>query len=281
LLASQLEDWLISARRRPLVMGVLNMTPDSFSDGGQFASPEVASEFALQMIDSGADWIDIGGESTRPGSSPVSSDEQIRRVVPAIEAIAGRSDTLLSIDTTRAAVAKGACEAGAGLVNDISAGRDDPKMFALAAALGLPIILMHMRGTPKTMQENPVYADVVGEVEQFLIERREAAIAAGVKPDRILFDPGIGFGKTDQHNLELLRATSRLASLGSPLVIGASRKGFIGRITGESAPADRVMGTAAIVGWCAANGAAILRVHDVEQMSGVLGMVRAITGAGI
>jgi len=278
---SQFTAWLSHPPpRRALLMGVLNVTPDSFSDGGKFASHSAALAQAQAMISAGADLIDIGGESTRPGALPVPSTEQIRRVIPAIEAIAGHTDILLSIDTTRADVADAACKAGAGLINDISAGRDDPKMFSLAAARQVPIILMHMQETPATMQQNPVYKDVVKEVSGFLIERREAAIAAGISRDQILFDPGIGFGKTDDHNLALLRNTQHMASLGSPLVIGASRKGFIGRITGESAPADRIFGNAAVVGWCVANGAAVLRVHDIEPMIQVVRMVSAIIGSG-
>jgi dihydropteroate synthase len=269
--------WLATpSPRKPLIMGVLNLTPDSFSDGGKFNSIDAAVHEAMEMARLGADLIDIGGESTRPGAMPVAPPEQIRRVIPVIKAIAKQSDVLLSIDTTGAGVASEACVAGAGLINDISAGREDPQMFALAAAIGVPIILMHMLGTPQTMQQNPEYADVVQEVSRFLIERREAAIAAGIKRDQILLDPGIGFGKTDEHNLILIRETARFAALGCPLLIGASRKGFIGRITQEADPAERVFGTAAVVGWCTANGAEVLRVHDVGPMRQVVRMVQAI-----
>jgi len=259
-------------------MGVLNVTPDSFSDGGRFVSTQAAVAQAQDMIGAGADLIDVGGESTRPGTLPVPSQEQIRRVIPAIEAISRRTDTLLSIDSTRADVARAACEAGAGLINDISAGRDDPAMLPLAAQHQLPIVLMHMQGTPQTMQANPVYSDVVAQVSAFLVERRNAAVNAGIAPSQILLDPGLGFGKTDAHNVALLRETSHLAAIGQPLVIGASRKGFVGRITGETDVHDRLMGTAAVVGWCAANGAGILLVHDVGAMFKVVQMVRAIVG---
>ena len=232
-------------------MGVLNVTPDSFSDGGRFVSTQAAVAQAQDMIGAGADLIDVGGESTRPGTLPVPSQEQIRRA---------------------------ACEAGAGLINDISAGRDDPAMLPLAAQHQLPIVLMHMQGTPQTMQANPVYSDVVAQVSAFLVERRNAAVNAGIAPSQILLDPGLGFGKTDAHNVALLRETSHLAAIGQPLVIGASRKGFVGRITGETDVHDRLMGTAAVVGWCAANGAGILRVHDVGAMFKVVQMVRAIVG---
>jgi dihydropteroate synthase len=276
----QFTGWLSHPHpRRPLIMGVLNITPDSFSDGGKFTSTDSAAAQADQMIAAGADLIDIGGESTRPGASSVPPSEQLRRVIPGLSAIAARSDILISIDTTSNVVAAAACDAGAGMINDISAGRDDPAIFALAARAGVPIILMHMQGTPKTMQENPTYGNVVEEVGDFLLERKAAAISAGVRANKILLDPGIGFGKTDQHSLHLLRETSRLASLGSPLVIGASRKGFIGRTTGETPAADRIFGTAAVIAWCAANGCGVLRVHDVGPMAKVVRMVRAIAGA--
>jgi dihydropteroate synthase len=277
---AQFNEWLIHAPpRRPLLMGILNITPDSFSDGGSFSSVESAIAHVELMAATGADLIDVGGESTRPGSLPVSSEEQIRRIVTVIEAISRRiASVVISVDTTRADVARAAVSAGATVINDISAGRDDPAMLPFVAEHQLPIILMHMQGTPKTMQQNPVYADVVKEVGEFLVERRQAAIAAGVNPAHVLLDPGIGFGKTDEHNLQLLRALSHLAKLGSPLLIGVSRKGFIGRITGEADAADRVWGTAAAIGWCVANGAGVSRVHDVDSMSKVVRMVRAIVG---
>ena len=275
------EQWLRGAQggrpKRTLVMGVLNVTPDSFSDGGRFASREAAVAHAVEMAAAGADLIDVGGESTRPGSQPVPADEQARRVVPVIEAIGSRVPTVVvSIDTTRATVAEAALDAGATLVNDISAGRDDPGMLPMVAQRGAPIVLMHMQGTPATMQDNPTYADVTAETIGFLRDRIAAAEAAGIAKERILVDPGIGFGKSMNHNLELLRRQGELLALGRPVVIGTSRKGFIGRITNEPEPSRRLFGTAASVAWSVANGAAVVRVHDVGPMAQVVRMIEAI-----
>ena len=256
-------------------MGVLNVTPDSFSDGGRFATFDAAVAHAQAMVTAGADLLDIGGESTRPGSLPVAADEQIKRVVPVIERIANLPVTI-SIDTTRAAVAEAALDAGAAIVNDISAGRDDAELLPLVARRGAPVVLMHMQGTPLTMQDAPSYQDVVAETIQFLRERVAAAQAVGIELSKILLDPGIGFGKTMEHNLELLRRQREFLALGRPVVIGTSRKGFIGRITGESEPSKRLFGTAASVAFCVANGAAIVRVHDVGPMVQVVRMTRAI-----
>ncbi len=263
--------------RRPLVMGVLNVTPDSFSDGGRFASEEAAVAHAREMVDAGADLIDVGGESTRPGSQPVAEDEQIRRVVPVIGRIASLPVSI-SIDTTRSAVAQAALDAGAALVNDISAARDDATMLPLVARRSVPIVLMHMQGTPATMQDNPVYQDVMAQVIEHLRDRLTVAKAAGVDESRILLDPGIGFGKTMEHNLELIRRQRELVAVGRPVVIGTSRKGFIGRITGEDEPSKRLFGTAACVAWAIACGASIVRVHDVRPMKQVVDMTRAIVG---
>jgi dihydropteroate synthase len=234
------------------------------------------------MAAEGADVIDVGGESTRPGSLPVAPDEQIRRVVPVLRALRGSlPDTTFSIDTTRAEVAAAALDAGASVVNDISAGRDDRHMFRLIADRVVPLVLMHMQGTPATMQERPKYQNVTFDVELFLRERMNLAISSGIPRNRILVDPGIGFGKTVDHNLALLRGLRGLRRLGRPVVIGTSRKGFIGRVLGEpaGAPADspgRLLGTAATVAWAVANGAAVVRVHDVGQMAQVVRMTRAI-----
>src|SRR5687768_2177476 len=226
---SQFQAWLRDPSRRPLVMGVLNVTPDSFSDGGQFLDPSAARDHAEAMVAEGADWIDVGGESTRPGSKPVETAEQVRRVVPVLTALRRHvPNVVVSIDTTRANVAAAALDAGAQVVNDISAGRGDAGLLPLAARAGCPVVLMHMQGTPATMQTNPTYSDVTAEVAQFLRDRQAAAESAGVAPHNVLLDPGIGFGKTVDHNLELLRRTSDLAALGPPLVVGTSRKGFIG-----------------------------------------------------
>jgi dihydropteroate synthase len=264
--------------RHPLIMGVLNVTPDSFSDGGQFRDVDGAVAYAREMLEAGADLIDVGGESTRPGSSPVAPDEQVARVVPVVRGVAGLGlPVTISIDTTRAQVAEAALYAGAHIINDISAGQDDPAMLPLAAAARSPVILMHMQNTPATMQIAPRYADVTREVTRFLLARIDAAYAAGVALGNILVDPGIGFGKDLEHNLELLRRLREIAEgTGRPLVLGASRKGFIGRITGESDPARRLFGTAATVAWGIANGAAVLRVHDVRPMAQVARMIDAI-----
>jgi dihydropteroate synthase len=261
-------------------MGILNVTPDSFSDGGRFTDTTAAVTAARAMVNTGADLIDVGGESTRPGSSPVSEQEQIKRVAAVIGAITREMDIAVSIDTTRAAVAAAALDAGACLVNDISAGRDDPALLPLVAARRVPVILMHMQGTPATMQDNPVYTDVVSEVAKFLSEQSVYAQTAGVHRADVLIDPGIGFGKAVEHNLQLLHGLAELASLGRPMVVGTSRKGFIGKITGETVATDRIFGTAATVAWAAANRAAVVRVHDVPEMVRVVSMIRAIRNAG-
>lgn len=273
---TEFQSWLRNPARRPLVMGVLNVTPDSFSDGDKYSKPDAAIAHAEQMAAAGAALIDIGGESTRPGSQPVPEAEQIRRIIPVFRALSGRMPALLSIDTTRAAVAEAALDAGANLVNDISGGLDDPGLLPLVARRRVPVILMHMQGTPATMQLNPTYADVVGEIAQFLRARVAAAEALGVDPTSILIDPGIGFGKRMEHNLELLRRLREFTELGRPMVVGVSRKGFIGRITGEDLASGRRFGTAAAVAWSIANGAAIVRVHDVEPMAQVARMIEAI-----
>jgi dihydropteroate synthase len=272
--------WLVNPSRPPLVMGVLNVTPDSFSDGGKFASPQAAADYAMEMALAGAEIIDIGGESTRPGAIPVDDDEQIRRVIPVLNGLSrDRPPVVFSIDTTRAAVARAALDAGADIVNDISAGRDDSDMFSLVARRRVPIILMHMLGEPATMQHAPAYDDVTAEVSGFLNERVIAAGIHGIEVERILLDPGIGFGKTVEHNLTLLKRLMELTVLGRPLVVGTSRKSFIARITGESEASNRLFGTAASVAWSVANGAGVVRVHDVEPMAMVVKMIRAISGS--
>lgn len=267
--------WLLDDDRRPLVMGVLNVTPDSFSDGGRFADANLAVKHARQMVADGAELIDIGGESTRPGAPRISADEQIGRILPVIREL-GDLPAVLSVDTTRAEVVAAAIDAGAHLVNDISGGLDDAGMLPLVARLRVPIILMHMRGQPATMQQMTEYRDVVAEVRDHLVARRDAAVAAGVEPQQILLDPGIGFAKGFEHNLTVLRRLKELCDLGHALVLGTSRKSFVGRITGEDEPSHRLFGTAATISWCVANGAGILRVHDVGPMSKVVRMTRAI-----
>ncbi|NIA08072.1 MAG: dihydropteroate synthase [Actinobacteria bacterium] len=260
----------------PLLMGVLNVTPDSFSDGGEHCDPASAVARGLEMIAQGADIIDVGGESTRPGSAGVSADEQIRRVIPVIEALAQAADKPISIDTTSSVVARRALAAGAGIVNDVSAGRADEHMFELLAEVGSPLVLMHMLGTPADMQSEPCYEDVVGEITAFLARAVDKATAAGVHRDRIIIDPGIGFGKTVEHNLEILRRFSELHCLGRPILLGTSRKSFIGRVLGRESPRERLWGTAATVALAVAAGAHLLRVHDIAQMRQVADMAYSI-----
>lgn len=263
----------------PVLMGILNVTPDSFSDGGRYTDPEAALEQAVGMAREGAGVIDVGGESTRPGSERVPAAEQKRRVVDVVAAIAqALPGKLISIDTTRADVAEAALDAGAGMINDVSAGRDDPAMFELAAGRDVPVCLMHIQGDPATMQDDPRYDDVASEVCAFLRERMEAACAQGVSPERVVLDPGIGFGKTLEHNLALLAKLSRVVEIGPPVLLGASRKRFIAAVdgAGEPPPAERVAGScaAAVLGFLA--GVRMFRVHDVAAHRQALDLVRAV-----
>ncbi len=260
-----------------LAMGVLNVTPDSFSDGGQFLNPGEAGDHGVRMADQGAAVIDVGGESTRPGSQPVGVDEEIGRVVPVISELCRRTTVPISVDTYKYDVAKAALDAGAVILNDITA-LADLRIGELAAEYEVPIVLMHMQGSPATMQNEPQYDDVVGEVLEFLTERARKAESLGVPRERILIDPGIGFGKKLQHNLDLLRNIDRFVSGDYRVLLGTSRKSFIGQITGRQDPADRIFGTAATVALCAAAGVAIVRVHDVAEMIEVLKTIDAIKG---
>lgn len=264
------------AGERTLVMGVLNITPDSFSDGGRYLSLELALEQAERMAAEGADIIDIGAESTRPGADPLPEDEELRRILPVVHAVAARLPVPLSVDTYKSAVARACIDAGAAMVNDISALAADPHMGSTVAALQVPVCLMHMRGTPKTMQRKPVYADVAAEVRSELGVRIAAAIDAGIRPERILIDPGFGFAKTASHNLELLRRLGELRDLGRPIVIGTSRKSTIGKVLGGLPADDRLEGTAATVALSIAFGASIVRVHDVKEMVRVARMADAV-----
>ncbi|HSK99395.1 MAG TPA: dihydropteroate synthase [Rubrobacteraceae bacterium] len=265
----------------PIIVGILNVTPDSFSDGGAFFDPESAAERAATMLDEGADVIDVGGESTRPGSDPVSTAEEIRRVVPVVrEILAERPGAVLSVDTHRVETAGAALDAGAGIVNDVTALRGDPRMAALVAGARCPVILMHMKGEPKTMQKNPLYDDVVLEVRDFLAARAESAVAAGVEPQNVILDPGIGFGKTPEHNLTLLRRLDDIVELGFPVLVGASRKSFIGGITGVERARERVAGTLATTVLAFEKGATVFRVHDVRANWEALAVARAVLGAG-
>ncbi len=262
----------------PFVFGILNVTPDSFSDGGAYPTPDDAVAAGVRMAAEGADVIDVGGESTRPGSQAVPADEQIRRTQRVIAALAerfGPDGPAISIDTRLAAVADAALKAGASIINDVSALRDDPAMAELAAQRGAGIILMHMQGTPADMQHNPVYKDVVGEIGDFLVERVEFATRAGIARERIIVDPGIGFGKTTAHNLEILARLAELRRLGLPLMVGPSRKRFIREILGDSAE-SRLLGTLAAVSACILAGVECVRVHDVGASRVVADMCSAI-----
>jgi dihydropteroate synthase len=258
-----------------IVMGVLNVTPDSFSDGGQFFDTKKAIEHGLKMAAEGAAIIDVGGESTRPGSASVSAGEQKERVVPVIGALAKKVDVPISIDTTNYEVAKAALDAGAAMINDITA-LSDQRMGELAAERGVPVVLMHIQGTPATMQIEPKYKNIVTEVLAFLLERAKRAEKFGIPKQRIFIDPGIGFGKTTEHNLLLLRNIDRFVDSGYRVCIGTSRKSFIGKITNKEKPTDRIFGTAATVALCAAAGVSIVRVHDVAEMVDVVKIINAV-----
>jgi dihydropteroate synthase len=258
-----------------IVMGILNVTLDSFSDGGLYLGADRAIERGIQIAAEGAAVIDIGAESTRPGAEPVSADTQIKRVVPVIEALAGKVNIPISIDTYSFEVAEAALKAGAAIINDITAFADE-RMATLAAEKNVPAILMHMQGTPATMQIEPKYEDVAEDVLRFLLERAKYAEDYDIPPERIFIDPGIGFGKTSEHNLILLRNMDRFVTSGYRVLVGTSRKKFIGTITGKENPAERVFGTAATVALCAAKGASIVRVHDVTEMVDVVKVVNSL-----
>jgi dihydropteroate synthase len=258
------------------LMGVVNVTPDSFSDGGLYLDPGAAIAHGEELAGQGAAILDVGGESTRPGAAEVAVEEELRRVEPVVAGLAGLGAEI-SVDTSKAPVAEVALDAGATIVNDVTALRGDPEMAGLVADRGAGIVLMHMVGDPRTMQVNPEYGDVVAEVCDFLATRLAAAVAAGIDESRIWLDPGIGFGKTDQHNFELLRGLDQLAALGRPILVGTSRKGFIGRTDGSKTD-DRLGGTIATSILAAAAGASVLRVHDVREMSEALTVAGAVLG---
>ena len=259
----------------PLVMGVLNITPDSFSDGGVHFDQSKAVHAAMQMEEDGAAILDVGGESTRPGSDGVDAADEIDRVIPVIEQIRRRSDVAISIDTSKAVVAQAAIDAGADIINDVTALQRDPAMAALAARTNVPVILMHMRGEPRTMQQLAKYDDVVSDVARELVVFVDHAVSAGIDANQILIDPGIGFAKTGEHNLEILARCSELTSI-APVVIGASRKGFIGNLTGRAAGPERMVGSLAAVAAAFRCGAAVVRVHDVRQTVDFLKVLAAI-----
>ena len=261
--------------RGTLVMGVLNVTPDSFSDGGRFFDTDKAIEHGLQMAADGAAIIDVGAESTRPGAEPATADEQIKRAIPVIEAIAKKTGVPISIDTHNVEVAEAALQTGAAMINDITALADE-RMGQLAAERKVPVVLMHMQGTPQTMQIEPEYDDVVGEVLDFLLAQAKKAQSFGVEKSKIFIDPGIGFGKTLEHNLLLLKNLDRFVATGYRVLVGTSRKSFIGKLTGREDPAERIFGNAATVALCAAAGISIVRVHDVAEMVDVVKVTNAI-----
>ena len=267
---------VLRPEERPYLMGILNITPDSFSEGGTFFDTGRAVEHGLAMAEAGADLLDVGGESSRPGAEPVSAEEELRRVLPVIEQLVRFSAVPISVDTTKAFVAEAAVAAGASLVNDISALAADEEMARVVARLGVPVVLMHLRGTPRTMQQGVIhYDDVVAEVAASLAAAVARAVRAGIAEERIVVDPGIGFGKTAQHNLALLGRMSALQRLGRPILIGPSRKSFIGSIL-QAEVGERLMGTAAAVAAAVLGGASILRVHDVAPMREVAMVAHAI-----
>jgi dihydropteroate synthase len=266
----------LSLGERTLVIGIVNVTPDSFSDGGMFASADDAVAHGARLVDEGADLVDVGGESTRPGSDPIEADEELLRVVPVIAGLVkARPGTPLSVDTRKPEVASAALDAGASIVNDIAGGRNGA-LLETVSRTGAGVVLMHMLGEPKTMQDDPRYDDVVAEVHEFLRERIEAAVFAGIPEERICIDPGIGFGKTVDHNLALLRAVPALRMLGAAVMVGASRKGFIGTLTGVEDPAARLEGSLAVAVLAAAHGADLVRVHDVEATVRALKVADAV-----
>ncbi|MEP0869507.1 dihydropteroate synthase [Trichocoleus desertorum AS-A10] len=265
-------DWGV----RTYLMGVLNVTPDSFSDGGQFDSLATALEQAKHLVAAGADILDIGGQSTRPQAAEIDVETELARVIPVIKAVRSQLDVPISVDTTRAVVARAAVEAGADIINDISGATFDPEMLSTVVALQVPLILMHIRGTPQTMQQLTDYQDLAGEIQAFLQARIEAAIAAGINPAHLMIDPGIGFAKTYSQNLELLRRISEFRALGCPILVGPSRKSFIGHVLNQPDPQQRVWGTAAACCAAIAGGADLLRLHDVQELRDVCLVADAI-----
>ncbi len=263
--------------RLPRLLGIINVTPDSFSDGGHFLDLQAAVDQGLRLVDDGADMLDVGGESTRPGAEPVSADEELARVIPVVAALCERVAVPVSVDTSKAAVAREALQVGAEVVNDVTALGGDEDMLPLVIETGCGVCAMHMRGTPRSMQQEPFYRDVVGEVIDYLRVRRDALTDAGVESSRIALDPGIGFGKTTEHNLELLRGAARLHELGCPVLVGHSRKRFIRQVAGDP-EADRTPGTIAVAAALARQGIQVLRVHDVAAVRQGLALFEAAGG---
>lgn len=270
------KDRTIEINDRPLVMGVVNVTPDSFFDGGRYATPDAAIRHALRLAEEGADLLDIGAESTRPGSDSIDEGEERRRLMPVVTAVAKAVSIPISVDTMKATVARAALEAGAVIVNDVSALQADPAMAEVVATTGAGVVLMHMQGSPRTMQKAPVYDDVVGEVAEFFRERIRFCRDRGIEQDQIVLDPGIGFGKLLLHNLTLLGQLETFVSFGRPILVGVSMKSFIGQVVGRPVE-ERSWGTAAAIALAVSKGAGILRVHDVKVMKEVVTMAAAIT----
>src|ERR1700736_1277812 len=269
-------DKIVDLSKRGMIMGVLNVTPDSFSDGGEFFETEAAVARGDQIASEGADVIDVGGESTRPGAEPVSAKEELKRVIPVIEKLHAKIDIPISIDTSKSEVAIAALDSGASIVNDVTAGRGDKRMLSLAAKRKAAIVLMHMQGEPRTMQKNPRYEDVVTEVADFFRQQYARALECGVDPMAIAFDPGIGFGKTQEHNLTLLKNLERLRVHDRPLVVGVSRKSFLGKLVNSSEVSERTAPTIALTGVLRVRGADILRVHDVQENVAALRAAEAV-----
>lgn len=266
----------IAWKDRPLIMGVLNVTPDSFFDGGKFFKPEKAVRHALRMVKDGADIVDVGGESTKPYAEPISTDEELKRVIPVIEGIRARSDIIISIDTYKSKVAKEACAVGADIVNDISGLTFDKEMVNVVSKLGVYVVIMHIQGTPKDMQKNPYYEDVISEIKDFFIERIGFARRHGIEEDNIILDPGIGFGKRVEDNLKILKQLESFKEIGRPILIGTSMKGFIGKVTDSSLEEERTEGTLASIAISVWNRADIIRVHDVKKACKVVKLVDAV-----
>jgi dihydropteroate synthase len=276
-----LRDRVLTPGSPPLVMGIVNVTPDSFSDGGRFAAAEAAVAHALELVRQGADLLDVGGESSRPGAHPVAVDEELARVLPVVRALARAADVPLSVDTTKAVVARRCLEAGAHVVNDVTALRGDPDMAAVVREFGAGVILMHMQGTPATMQAAPAYGDVVAEVGNFLEARLQAAVEEGIRAEQVVLDPGIGFGKTAEHNLRLLARLEGLRRGGRPVCLGVSNKGFLGAVTGRPL-GERLAGSLALACFALARGGAqVLRVHDVAPTRDAVLLWQAVAGAGV
>lgn len=267
--------FLFEFPRPALIMGVVNVTPDSFYDGGRYLDAGAAVEHALALVEQGAELLDIGGESTRPGAAPVPEAEELRRVLPVIERLVGRVRVPLSVDTMKPAVARAALAAGASIVNDVAANRTDPAMWQVVAEFGAGYVCMHMQGTPQTMQLHPRYDDVLGEVEGFFRERLQRLAESGVAPEQVVLDVGLGFGKTAEHNLQLLAGLGRFTRCNRPLLVGASRKSFIGAVLGADVGA-RLAGSLACAAWAVAAGAHIIRAHDVAETVQVVRMIEAI-----